>query len=136
MMNTFDLILQSGSQYEKITEVVSFIGEDKSGKFGMLAYHSRMMTCLCFGLAEFRYQNNEKEYVALPGGVLYFVDNQLFIGTRHYIKSKDYHTIISSLDKELQHEEENVRSIKESLHRLDEEILKRLWHLKQNIYET
>lgn len=130
-MDRFDLHLQSSTQYEIIHNVVSFVGEDGSGQFGILANHARMMTCLTFGLAWFRYDNNEKEYLALPGAVVYFIDNQLYISTRHYFRSADYQAIQILIEKELHIEEENLLHIKESLHRLDEEILKRLWDLKR-----
>lgn len=135
-MTTFTMHLQSSTQYEKVQNIKNFVGEDSSGQFGILANHARMMTCLNFGMSRFRYDNDETEYLALPGGVIYFIDNQLFICTRHYLRSKDYQSIEIALDKEFRIEEENVRSIKESLMRLDEEILKRLWELKrQSHYE-
>ncbi|MBY0293443.1 MAG: F0F1 ATP synthase subunit epsilon [Alphaproteobacteria bacterium] len=130
-MNNFTLYLQSSTQYEEINDIVSFIGEDSSGTFGIMANHGRMMTCLKFGLFWFRHENNTEEYLASPGGVLYFVENKLFINTRHYLRSKDYQNITTALEHELIQEEENIRGIKESLHRLDEEILKHLWELKR-----
>lgn len=130
-MGCFDIHLQSATQYEKIPHIVSFVGEDDSGQFGILAQHARMMTCLKFGLAWFRNNNNEIEYLALPGAVVYFIENQLYITTRHYFRNKDYQVIHRSIAKELKMEEEHLFSMKESLHRLDEEILKRLWDLKR-----
>lgn len=130
-MDGFELHLQSSTQYEKIHNVFSFVGEDASGQFGVLAHHARMMTCLKFGLAWFRYDNQDTEYLALPGAVVYFNENQLYISTRHYFRNKDYKVIQSSITKELQCEEENLSSVKECLHRLDEEIMKHLWDLKR-----
>ena len=130
-MSTFELHLQSGTQYEKIPDVISFIGEDNSGQFGILPHHARIMTCLIYGLAKFQQLNHEIEYLALPGGILYFIDNQLHISTRHYLRSKDYQAILTVMDKELRAEEEEVKNIKGSLHRLEEEMLKRLWELKR-----
>ena len=130
-MNSFELHLQSSTQYEQIHNVVSFVGEDASGQFGILANHARMMTCLKFGLAWFRYDNNEIEYLALPGAIVYFIENQLYISTRHYFRNKDCQAVQSTIKKQLQSEEENLSHIKESLHRLDEGILKRLWELKR-----
>lgn len=130
-MDGFDLHLQSSTQHEIIHNVVSFVGEDASGQFGILANHARMMTCLKIGLAWFRYENKEKEYLAFPGAVVYFIDNQLYISTRHYFRNTDYQAIHALIEKELHIEEENLLHIKESLHRLDEEILKRLWDLKR-----
>lgn len=128
-MKSFILYLQSSTQYEEINDIVSFIGEDSSGRFGIMANHSRMMTCLKFGLSWFRHEDNTEEYLAVPGGVIYFNENKLFVNTRHYFRSKNYEIITSAIENELIQEEENIRSVKESLHRLDEEILKHLWEL-------
>lgn len=134
-MELFTIHLKSATQYEKIDKVLSFVGEDASGQFGILAHHSRMMTCLKFGLAWFRDENQETEYLALPGAVVYFIDNQLHIATRHYVRHKEYQAIQKVLEEELHWEENNLLRTKESVHRLDEEMLKRLWELnRQNSY--
>ncbi|HCC3243593.1 TPA: F0F1 ATP synthase subunit epsilon [Legionella pneumophila] len=134
-MELFTIHLKSATQYETVDKVVSFVGEDHSGQFGILAHHTRMMTCLKFGLAWFRYENEETEYLALPGAVVYFIDNQLHIATRHYIRHKEYQVLQMALEEELHWEEDNLSQTQESVHRLDEEMLKRLWELKrQNTY--
>lgn len=130
-MKSFVLYLQSSTQYEEINDIVSFIGEDSSGRFGIMANHSRMMTCLKFGLSWFRHEDNTEEYLAVPGGVLYFNENKLLVNTRHYFRNKNYDIITTAIENELIQEEENIRSVKESLHRLDEEILKHLWELER-----
>ena len=136
-MDTFDLDLQSTTQQEEIHHVVSFVGEDASGKFGIYAHHARMMTCLSYGLATIRYDNDQIDYLAIPGGVLYFKDNRLVVSARHYLRGNDYHVILTALDEELQKEEANITSIKNSLYRLDAEMLKHLWELKrQGHHET
>lgn len=130
-MIAFELHLESPTQYEKIDNIVSFIGEDVSGQFGVLANHARMMTYLNFGLAKFTYANSTKEYIALSGGILYFRNNQLHISSRHYIRDTDYKILEKKMDKELQVEEKNLENIKTSLRKLDEEMLKRLIELKR-----
>lgn len=130
-MNDFIIHLQSATQNDCIEHIVSFVGEDTSGSFGLLAHHERMMTCLKYGLAWFRHVNDSIEYLALPGAVLYFVNNELFLSARHYLRSSNYQTITQALEDELRIEEENLREVKESLHRIDEEILKRLWRLTE-----
>lgn len=50
--------LQSATQYERVDDVTSFVGEDGSGSFGILAGHARAMTLLSFGLARFRIGND------------------------------------------------------------------------------
>lgn len=130
-MSTFELHLESPIQYEKIANISSFVGEDASGQFGILANHARMMTSLKFGLATISYENHTHEYIALPGGILYFRNNQLHISARHYLRDTDFTVLEQKMDEELRIEEENLQSIKTSLRKLDEEILKRLLELKR-----
>ncbi len=128
-MNQFVLHLQSATQYERIEHVTSFIGEDASGSFGIMAGHRRMMTPLLFGLARFRTMDNDWEFLALPGALLYFTDNELFLNTRRYLRDRDCTRITQALDEQLRTEETALRQVKESLHRLEEEMFKRLWSL-------
>ena len=136
-MRPFEVCLQSAEQSETFQNVVSFVGEDASGQFGLLGHHARMMTCLIYGLATLRYVTDEIDYLAVPSGLLYFRNNRLVISTRHYIRNKDYNIILGALDKTFQIEEQNLSRIKDSLHRLDESMLKRLFELKrQGHYES
>jgi F-type H+-transporting ATPase subunit epsilon len=130
-MNTFTLHLQSNTNYEEIFDVISFLGEDPSGKFGILANHTRMMASLAYGLCSYKNIDNEIEYIALPGAILYFVANHLYINTRRYIRSKDYLLLIDILDKELRAEEEKLHVIREKLNNFEKEMLKRLWELRK-----
>ena len=123
--------LESTTQYERIEKVISFIGEDDSGSFGVLPGHARMMTLLKFGLARFRLLGEDWEYLALPGALAYFLDGELHLSTRHYLRGKDYDRISTALEQELLVEEDNLQVVKQSLHRLEEEMFKRLWKLKR-----
>lgn len=134
LMTRFVLRLQSALQSDQIDSVISFVGEDASGSFGILAGHARIITCLKYGLCWFRHENDAVEYLALPGGILYFNENILTISMRHYLRSSDYQTMVAALDQELRQEEENLRSMKESIQRLDEEMLKHLWELKRKYH--
>ncbi|MCW8400867.1 F0F1 ATP synthase subunit epsilon [Legionella sp. PATHC038] len=129
-MATFTLHLHSALQEEQVNGVVSFVGEDDSGQFGLFAHHTRMMTCLNYGLARFRYEEGKTEYLAIPSGLLYFIDNDLHILTRHYIRSPRCQDILLAIDQQLQREEKKLITIKESIHRLDYEMLKSLLELK------
>ncbi|MDE3119903.1 MAG: F0F1 ATP synthase subunit epsilon [Nitrospirota bacterium] len=125
----FVLHLQSATQYERLDGVTSFVGEDDSGVFGILAGHARFMTALVFGLARFRTAETSWQFLALPGALLYCVDNELFINTRRYLRDEDYTRISQALDEQLLAEETALRSLKDSLHRLEEEMFKRLWKM-------
>jgi F-type H+-transporting ATPase subunit epsilon len=123
--------LESTTQYDRVEKVISFIGEDDSGSFGVLPGHARMMTLLRFGLARFRVLGEDWEYLALPGALAYFLDGELHLSTRHYLRGKDYDKISTALEQELLVEEDNLQVVKQSLHRLEEEMFKRLWKLKR-----
>ena len=53
-MKAFTLRLQDSTRLSRIDDVVTFVGEDASGSFGILANHARMMTVLVMGLARFK----------------------------------------------------------------------------------
>jgi F-type H+-transporting ATPase subunit epsilon len=130
-MNTFVMHLQSATQYERIENVVSFVGQDDSGSFGILSGHARMMTLLSFGLSRFRVVDQEWEFLALPGALAYCVNGQLFVSARRYLRGKDYEGIAASLQRELLAEEEILHEVKQSMRRLEEEMFKRLWRVKR-----
>ena len=129
-MTSFSLMLRDASRAERIEGVTSFIGEDASGSFGILPDHTRVMTVLDFGLARFRREGGPWQYLALPGALLYFVDNEMRITTRHYLRDEDYWRISRLLEKEMTAEERSLSATKESLRRMEEELMRRLWELR------
>ena len=130
-MKAFTLQLQDATRSEEIAGVTSFVGEDASGSFGILAGHARIMTSLIIGLARFRIGEDAWQYLALPGAVLYFHDKVLTLSTRHYLLDDDYMRISQALQQQLLGEEETLRTMKESLHRMEEAFLRRLWELSR-----
>jgi F-type H+-transporting ATPase subunit epsilon len=130
-MRTLVLHLESATQYERIDDVVSFVGEDASGSFGILPGHARMSTVLEFGLARFRVEGAAWEYVAAPGAVVHHVDDQLHFSTRRYLRDADFERVRTALHEQLRAEEEALHAVKQSLRRLEEEMFKRLWQLKR-----
>jgi F-type H+-transporting ATPase subunit epsilon len=126
-MKGFTLVLQDTAHTERINDVTSFVGEDASGSFGILGGHARMMTSLLFGLARFRIKNKPWQYLALPGAVLYFTDNELTISTRHYLIDDNYERVSTALQEQLVAEETELHAIKKSLRQMEEQLLHRLW---------
>jgi len=131
-MKTFTLLIQDATHAEKIEDISSFVGEDKSGSFGILAGHARMMTILVMGLARYRKDNEPWQYLAQPGAVLYFHNNILTISTRHYFRDENYMQISSDLQQKLLAEEEELHSVKHSLQHMEKEILKHMWELRRH----
>ena len=130
MANHFKLTVYDAKQQKRFSNVIAFVGEDASGSFGILANHARFMTILVFGLARFRVLKQPWQYLAVPGAVLYFNNDELSISTRHFLIDENFERISSSLEQQLMCEEENLRTMKESLHHMEESMLKRLWKIK------
>lgn len=130
-MTGFVLEVRDPARAETFDEVESFVGEDASGSFGLQARHARFMTVLSFGLARFRQAGGHWQYLAMPGGVLYFSGGRLWIGTRRYLLDSDYDRISSLLREQLLAEEQALHETKASLRRMEEALLRRLWQLGQ-----
>jgi F-type H+-transporting ATPase subunit epsilon len=128
-MRTFTLHLFAADRYERIDGAASFVGEDKSGSFGLLARHDRFMTVLTFGLARLLLSDGSREYLGFPGGLLYFVDNELRISTRRYLRDTNAERIAQTLTRELLEEERALEQTRRKLHRLEAEMLRRLAQL-------
>jgi F-type H+-transporting ATPase subunit epsilon len=133
-MKSFVLHLQDATHYERIDRVTSFVGQDDSGLFGILADHARMMTVLAFGLARYRTTDDRWHFLAVPRGLLYCVDNNLYLSARRYIHDDEYVRISQALEEQLVTEETALRTIKDSLQRLEEEMFKRLWRMGRGEY--
>jgi F-type H+-transporting ATPase subunit epsilon len=130
-MSTFTLHLQSARESERIEAVESFVGEDASGSFGLKARHERFMTVAVFGLARYRRESQAWQYLALPGALVYFVDNRLFVSTRRYIRDSDYALISQALTEQLLKEEEALAGLKQSVRGMEETLLRRLLDLER-----
>jgi F-type H+-transporting ATPase subunit epsilon len=130
-MNQFVLNLFDATHEQRITGVTSFVGEDASGSFGIQPNHARFMTTLVFGLARFRLETEAWQYLALPGAVVYFNNNELTISTRHFLIDNDLERISALLEQQLITEEENLHATRESLHRMEQAMLKRMLTLNR-----
>jgi F-type H+-transporting ATPase subunit epsilon len=130
-VKTYPLELASATRWTRIAGVTSFVGEDASGSFGILAGHAPLVACLSFGLARFRIGEGGWEYLALPGGVLHFRDGMLRIVTRHYLRDRDYQRISAGLRDQLAAEEQDLHALRLSAQRLEEAMISRLWALQR-----
>ena len=128
-MNTFTLQLQDATHAETIAGVISFVGEDDSGSFGILAGHAHFITTLEMGLARFRTADAGWRYLAVPGAVLHFRDGVMTLSTRRYLLDDDYDRISRTLRQQLLAEEARLQEMKQSLRRMEEEIFRRLWEI-------
>ena len=129
MSRSFTLHLQSASCHERIAEVASFVGQDASGSFGVLPGRADFMTVLDYGLARFRLLEGGWQYLACPGAVLSFADDQLFLNTRRYLRDDDYDRVLHLLTGQLADEEKALKAVKDNLQRLEQELFRRLRQL-------
>jgi F-type H+-transporting ATPase subunit epsilon len=128
-MKGYMLEIQAAAQTLQVPRVISFIGEDASGSFGLQAGHARFMTILEFGLARFRTAEDDWQYLALPGALLDFSPAGLWIGARHFLLDRNYARISRLLQEQLRAEEQALQVTKTSLRRMEEELLRRLWKM-------
>ncbi|PTN12182.1 F0F1 ATP synthase subunit epsilon [Nitrosomonas aestuarii] len=131
-MKTFILHIQSATQYTPVTNVTSFVGADPSGSFGILAGHARFMTALNYGLARYQLHDNSWYYLAFPGGILYFLDNHLYISSRRFLSDTDYQRISAGLLEQLLAEETELKKLQDSLCQLEQEMFRRLWQMERS----
>jgi len=129
MSKAFTLHLQSAACYERIEGVSSFVGQDASGSFGILPGRARFMTVLDYGLARFRLPDGKWHYLACPGAVVSFAEDQLFLNTRRYLRDDDYERVSELLTGQLAAEEAELKSVKDNLQRLEHELFRRLHQL-------
>ncbi|MFZ2407048.1 MAG: F0F1 ATP synthase subunit epsilon, partial [Methylobacter sp.] len=93
--------------------------------------HARFMTTLVFGLARYRLAAEGWQYLALPGAVAYFNNNELTISTRHFLIDTDLERISTLLEQQLIAEEEALHTTRESLQRMEQAMLRRMLALKR-----
>lgn len=129
MSRGFTLHLQSAMRCERIDEVLSFVGSDASGSFGIQPGRARFMTVLDYGLSRFRTTQGAWQYLACPGAVLRFADDQLTVNTRRYLCDDNYERITELLAGQLAQEEEALSSVKDNLQKLEHELFRRLRNL-------
>lgn len=125
-MKAFRIDLASEDSEESIGGVLSFVGSDASGSFGILADREPLVTALEWGLCRFRTADRNAHFLALPGGILSFADGVLHIATRRYLRDDDSSALLTRLARTAHTEEEDRRAMRQVLHNLDRELLRRL----------
>lgn len=125
-MNAFVLYLQQPGSRDRIDGVHDFIAEDASGSFGIRPGHERMITVLSYGLAQYRGEDGAWTYLAVPGGLLYFVDNELYICSRRLSRHDDPADAARELANRRAAEELERARAQGTLKSLEREMLKRL----------
>ena len=131
-MKPITVLLEDITHRQEYADVNSFVGEDKTGHFGILPNHARFMTSLAMGLCRFKTLKDGWLYVATAGALLYFHDNRLSLTSRHFLIDSDYQRISAALAEQILAEEARLQGQKQSLRQMEEEVLKRLWELRRS----
>jgi F-type H+-transporting ATPase subunit epsilon len=128
-MTTFALTLQSPMLSQRIDGVTSLVARDRSGSFGVLAGHARMITLVEAGLLRFRCGGDTWEYAACAGGVLYVRGAEAVVCTSRFVTGTDYSRLTDTLEAQLRAERESLKSQRSHVARIEEEMMRRLWRL-------
>lgn len=131
MSATLTLHLLSAARSERIEAVTSFVGRDASGSFGILPGHAPLLAVLDYGIARVRVGDGDWHYIACPGGVLRLAGDELELSTRRYLRDDDHARLSLQLSGVLAHEEAELRSVKENLQRLEQELYRRLHRIER-----
>lgn len=128
-MKTFTLSVQDAENSFTRTDVVSFIGADSSGQFGVLAGGEPLLVSLRFGLARFRPMDNVWHFLALPSGVLQYDGQTLLITTTHFLVSTDRDAMSAALTQEIATAEANVVTARKTITQIEHALMKKLWDM-------
>lgn len=130
-MSTFTLLLHDINQQYSYDKVVSFVGRDGSGSFGIQAGHETFVTCLQPGLARFRMAENRWQYVAQPGAVILFQDNQLQLSASQLLLSDDYGSILSQMDSQWHELDQQLGSTKRNIAQVEQALARKILEMNR-----
>lgn len=125
-MKGFSLRLLDSRGVEAFEEVTQFIGADSQGSFGILAGHVSTVAVLRYGLARFCHQAGAWQYLALPGGVLRFADNQLTVTTVLYFLGEDRGLLCEQLAEEMARTDSEAHTARAMLSEIERTLVRRL----------
>jgi len=128
-MKTFGLTLIDTAEVTRFEGVSQFIAADEGGSFGILAGHAHTVALLRYGLARFIDDCGIWRYLAMPGGVLRFADNQLTITTVRYFLGDDREAICADLETAMQQTDSEVHRARAALSEIEHSLVKRLAEL-------
>ncbi|MGJ0517138.1 MAG: FoF1 ATP synthase subunit delta/epsilon [Methylomicrobium sp.] len=125
-MNTFTLTLIDTSETTRFESVRQLIAADEGGSFGLLAGHAHTVALLRYGLVRFIDDGGVWRYLAMPGGVLRFADNQLTITTMRYFLGDNPDAICAELEAAMQQTDSELHRSRAALSEIERSLVKRL----------
>ncbi len=131
-MNTFTITVRDSQHELSVTNVESFVGSDPSGSFGVEANAEALLAVLTFGLARFRTSDGVWHYLALPGALLRFCENELTLTATHFLHSEDMDRMSAALENELRAAEAAIRSTKTAIRQMEQTLMRKLWQMSRS----
>ncbi len=128
-MKVFTLLLLDSRGTHRFDDITQFIGADMLGSFGILAGHVHTVALLRYGLARFIDQAGVWRYLALPGGVLRFADNQLIVTTVRYFLGDDRTLICEQLADEMARADSEIHTARATMSEIEHSLVRRLAEL-------
>ncbi len=128
-MNAFALNLMDSHSVQRFDNVKQFIGADSSGSFGLLAGHAKMVAVLRYGLARFVDMSGKWHYLALPGGVVSFANNELTLVTVRYFLGEERTSICKLLADEMAATDSDIHQSRVTLVEIEHALIRRLGEL-------
>lgn len=125
-MSNFSLLLQDAAQQWQSDNILSFIGRDTSGSFGIMARHATFVTCLEPGIARFRDGDGKWTYLAQPGSVLVFRENQLRLSTSQFILSEEHGLLVQKMETLWRSIYQNMNTSKRVTTQMDHALARKL----------
>lgn len=132
-MSGLVLHLLSPQRGERFDEVLAFQGVDASGGFSMWSRHERFVTVLATGLCSARLADGSELLIAVPGGVAYFLANELRVAARYYECGSDASALREALQARMDEERAQLARAQAAVVRLEQQLLRQLWRAGQDM---
>lgn len=126
--SVYEIVINGATQTYQQSGVTSFVGHDLTGSFGILASREPLLTCLRPGMARFC-AGDQWHYIAQPGAVLIFANNQLRLSTSQFVVSDEPGSLVPFITKEWLAAETDAGHTKRSVAQVEQALARKLWDL-------
>jgi F-type H+-transporting ATPase subunit epsilon len=130
-MKNFRVRVQSAQEQWSVDNIVSMVGSDASGRFGLQAEHEYFITSLQPGLIRLCDDSGHWFYLAQPGGVLVFQDGQLNIACTEFMHGDDAELLLTKLEKNWQQQDQDLHKAKSSIVQVEQTLARKLWQMNR-----
>lgn len=129
MTRQFAVTLLDSHGVDHFDAVTRFVAADNNGSFGLLPGHTHLVALLRYGLARFIDSSGANHYVALPGGVLRFKDNQLTVTCMRYFLGDQRDDICECLTTALAKTDSEIHTVRARMTEIEHSLVRRLAEL-------